>query len=128
VAAREDLVVKIAGNVIGSEWRNVTPADIAGEFDLQIVPGSAALPNRDVLRSQGMRMFELWQQSPWVDQRELHLMMGENFPELMAGGRLDRLIKNPEQARKTIQGLQGGGEQPPLEEPGMAPVLNLPVG
>jgi hypothetical protein len=98
----DELVVRVTGDKIGKPWRAVTPEDIAGQYTVQVVAGSTNPPNRDLLRTQAQNVFSMWMGSPLVDQRELHLMVGEHFPELMSGGRLQRMLKNP------------GGELPQL--------------
>lgn len=127
-----DLSIKINGPTMGTQWVRVTKEQIAGEYQLKITPGSTALPNRDVLRGHALRLYEIWAQSPWVDQRELHLMIGENFPELMAGGRLNRLIKDPEEAAREMQRLmeaqQGGEGAPPETNGAEVAAPELPVG
>ena len=106
-----DLAVKIAGPSLGSDWQNIEPEDIAGEWAFTMVPGSTAVPNREILRSQALRLLEMLAGAELVDQRELILMVLENFPELMAGGRTDRLVKDPKAAEEAAQqGQEGQGQ------------------
>jgi hypothetical protein len=112
-----DMVVQMAGSVAGSAWRRVTPEMIAGEYQFRFLPGSTAPPNRDLLRAHSAQLYELWNQDPMIDQRELRLMVADHYPELMQGGRADRLIKDPERAgappavdmEQVLQGAAGGG-------------------
>jgi hypothetical protein len=127
----QDLAIRIAGGGLGESWENVSPQDIAGEYDIRLVPGSTAPPNREVMRSQALRMYELLAGNPEINQRELVLLLVENFPELMAGGRLDRLVKNEEAAAENLEQAQGdllgglgqlgGGAGPPAPAPGPSP-------
>ncbi len=109
----KDLAIKIVGPSVGESWETISAEDIAGEYDLRLVPGSTAPPNREVLRSQALRMYELLAGNPDVIQRELVLMLTENFPELMAGGRIDRLVKNEQAAQENLDQASAAVDGPP---------------
>lgn len=94
----KELVVEIVGDVPGDRWRPVSPQDIAGEYDIDLVPGSTAPPNKQLMRADAVRLFEMLANSPQVNQEELHRMMLEQFPDLIGVGRLDRLLKKPSEA------------------------------
>ena len=127
-----DLAVKVAGPTIGSNWIKPTPDRIAGQWTFHMVPGTTAVPNREVLRAHALQLMEGLGGAELIDQRELILMVLQNFPELMAGGRISRLLKDPQAGQDAMSQLaqeqaQGGG-QGPAAPPAGPPQLGVVGG
>lgn len=96
----EDLAIEILGPA-GRDW--VSPVEtrmIEGQFDFELIPGSTQPPNNALLRAEVIQLVQLISTNPVfadsIDFSEVLRMVLETFPEVLRGGRIEKILKAPE--------------------------------
>lgn len=130
----QDLEVKITGTTEGSSWRQVSPKDIAGDFDFEIIAGSTSQPNLERIKADTLKVYEMLRDNPTVDITKLTKLLVSRFPHVIPPDLARLLVKNPQlpnpMESPEAQALMGGGgpslggaPPAPADEP-----IPLPVG
>jgi hypothetical protein len=123
----QNLAVEIMGP-LGRDWvENVSPEMIEGEFDFSIVAGSTQPPNIALMRAEVTQLVQLLQAAPFVDHVDFHevlRMILETYPELIRGGRLEAILKDPQATTGAVPPQQMGLPQQ-AGPPGMGGVPGL---
>ncbi len=123
-----DLAVEILGP-LGADWvTDVNPAMIEGKYDFEIIPGSTQPPNNALLRAEVTNLVGMITTNPAfadsIEIREVLRMILETFPELLRGGRLEKILRAPEAVSGPVPptnlgppgggaGMSGAGGVPP---------------